>query len=294
MSKQKILFIINPSSGSSFTRKHLLGKNILEYLDNNVYLPEVYYSTSPQNVEEACLKAVASGVETIVAAGGDGSVNLVARTLTGTGTVLGIIPAGSGNGLAHHLKIPLNIREAVNIINRRKTAIIDSVFVNDKSFFSIAGVGFDALVAREYSRSKLRGFLPYFKIVASRYPFYKPKNYELNIDGTRIERRALFVVFANSGQFGYNTMIAPNAQLSDGLMDVCIARKVPLIRVPFLVHHLFNGTIDHSEYIEIFKARHVEVKRKRNRRINLDGESVKLTKNLVVKVNPGSLRVIIP
>ena len=269
-------------------------KHILNHIDNNIFNPEIHHSLGSQNVTDVCTAAVSTGVETIVAVGGDGSVNLIARTLIGTDTVLGIIPAGSGNGLAHHLKIPVNAVKALGIINRRKTALIDSAWINDKIFFSIAGVGFDALVAEEYSRSKMRGFLPYFRIVASRYPVYKPKDYELNIDGTHIQRRALLVVFANSGQFGYNTIIAPQAKLDDGLIDVCIARKVPLIKAPLMVYQLFSGTIDNSKYIEIFKARHVEVKRKTNSCVNLDGESVELTNNVIVKVNPGSLRVIVP
>ncbi len=294
VSKQKILFIINPSAGSSLQRRDSLGKLILDHIDIKFYTPEVYYSSNPKHLPDVCTGAVAAGFKIITAVGGDGSVNQVARNLTGTNTVLGIIPAGSGNGLARHLKIPISVIDAAKIINRRKIAIIDSAFINEQAFFSIAGIGFDALVAKEYSSSEMRGFLPYFRIIASRYLFYKPKNYELDIDGMKIVRRALFVVFANSGQFGYNATIAPNAKIDDGLIDVCIVQKAPLIKMPILMHQLFKGTVDTSEYIEIFKTRQVKVKRSKNRRVNLDGESVKLSKYLTVKVNPASLKVIIP
>lgn len=292
--KKKILFVINPSSGSSLLRSDSLSRIITKHIDHNLYEPQIVYSDGPDHVVALSSDAAANGVPVVVAVGGDGSINLVARALVRTKTALGIIPAGSGNGLAHHLKIPVHAIKAIEIINKGKTMLMDSVLLNDKLFFSIAGVGFDALVAREYAKSEMRGFLPYFRIVTSKYPVYRPKNYELIIDGNPLSCRALFVVFANSGQFGYNTIIAPHAEVDDGLIDVCIARKVPLIKMPLLVHQLFNGTVDSSGFVEIIKAKQVEVKRKKNRRINLDGESVKLTKNFVVTVNPGSLKVITP
>ncbi len=294
MTKQKILFIINPSSGSSLKIKGLIAKHILDTIDRSKYLPEIHHSSGADNITEICTAAVESGIKTIVIAGGDGSVNLVARNLIGTDTALGIIPAGSGNGLARHLKIPVDVKKAVKIINRSKTQLIDSVNINDRVFFSIAGVGFDALVAREYARLGMRGFLSYFKVVTTRYLSYKPQTYELKIDGVSLARKALFVVFANSNQFGYNAIISPQAKPDDGLVDVCITPKIFLLKTPLLALKMFGNTIDKSAYVEIIKARHVEVKRHKDTWINLDGESLELTKDLIIKVNPASLRVIVP
>lgn len=294
ISKQKILFIINPASGSSLQRKESISRIIGAHINRDIFDPEIIQSNSPDHVLELSSSAVQNNTNVVVAVGGDGSVNLAARPLIGTDVFFGIIPVGSGNGLANHLGIPINVYKAVEIINRRKFILMDSVNINDRVFFSIAGAGFDALVAKEYARSEMRGFLPYFRIVTENYPLYKPKKYILNIDGNTITRRALFVVFANAGQFGYNAIIAPNAQIDDGMIDVCIARKVPLLKAPLAVHQLFNNTIDQSAYIEIIKAKQVVVKRKKNRRINLDGESAKLSKKLTIKVNPKSLRIIVP
>lgn len=292
--KQKILFIINPASGSSLQRKETVSKIIGTHIDRSIFDPEIIHSTDSDHVLELSANAVRNGTNVVVAVGGDGSINLAARSLIGTDVMLGIIPVGSGNGLAHHLHIPINVIKAVEIINRRKSILMDTVNINDKVFFSIAGVGFDALIAKKYARSEMRGFLPYFRLVTENYPLYKPKKYVLNIDGNEITRRALFVAFANAGQFGYNTIIAPNAKVDDGLIDLCIVRKVPLIKAPLVVHQLFNSTIDQSAYIEVIKARQVVVRRKKNRRINCDGESLKLKRKLIIEVNPKSLRVIVP
>lgn len=292
--KQQILFIINPSSGSRLLRSNSLVRTIKAKLDHSLYEPEIAYSEGPDHVVSLSREAAAHLIPVVVAVGGDGSVNLVARALVGTKTALGIIPNGSGNGLAHHLKIPVHAVKALEIINKGKIMLMDSVLLNDRPFFSIAGIGFDALVAKEYAKSELRGFLSYFRIVSTKYFFYRPKNYELITDGNPLKCNALFIAFANSGQFGYNTIIAPHAEVDDGLIDICIAHKIPLVKMPRLVHQLFNGTIEGSGFVEIIKAKHVEVKRKKNRRINLDGESVKLTKNFTVTVNPRSLKVITP
>ncbi|NLN96031.1 MAG: YegS/Rv2252/BmrU family lipid kinase [Bacteroidales bacterium] len=294
MTKRKILFIINPSSGSSLKFKGLIAGHILDTIDRSKYFPEIHHSSGADNITEICTAAVESGIKTIIIAGGDGSVNLVARNLIGTDTALGIIPAGSGNGLARHLKIPVDVKKAVKIINRRKTQLIDSVNINDRVFFSIAGIGFDALVAREYARLGMRGFLSYFKVVVSRYLGYKPQTYELKVDGVSLARKALFVAFANSNQFGYNAIISPQAKPDDGFVDVCITPKIPLLKTPLLALKMFGNTIDKSAYVEIIKARHVEVKRHEDTWINLDGESLELTKDLIIKVNPASLLVIVP
>lgn len=292
--KEKILFIMNPISGGRQQQKGSFVKLIEEHLDHTKFDHELVQSASAEHATELAQQAVRDQTDILVAIGGDGSVNQVARALIGTETILGIIPAGSGNGLSHYLEIPTNVVEAIKIINRRKITRIDSVNINNEIFFSIAGVGFDALIAKKYSQYGRRGFLPYFRLVTELYPLYKPKKYILTIDGQVISTRALMITFANSNQFGYNTVIAPGASVDDGLLDVCIVKKAPLVVIPVISHLIFTKKIDQSEYVTIIKGRHVEVKRSKNRRINLDGESIKLTKNLVLDVNPKSVRIIVP
>lgn len=293
-SRKTIRFIVNPASGSSRSRSKDVAQLIDQYLDKTVFIPEITFSSAPGQSFILSREAADQGIDIVVAVGGDGSVNEVAKGLTGYNVTLGIIPIGSGNGLARHLNIPMDISKAIEILNFGKTMLIDTVSINDNQFISIAGVGFDALVADKFAQSETRGFLTYFRIATRAYPFYKPKKYELDIDGEIIKRRALFISFANSDQFGYNTTIAPNADITDGLIDVCIVQKIPMFKAPLIAHLLLAKKIDQSSYVEIIKARQVFLRRRKNEVINIDGEPVLLSRNLSLKVNHLALRVAIP
>lgn len=293
-SRKTIRFIVNPASGSSRSRSKDVAQLIDQYLDKTVFIPEITFSSAPRQSFILSREAADQGIDIVVAVGGDGSVNEVAKGLTGYNVTLGIIPIGSGNGLARHLNIPMDISKAIEILNFGKTMLIDTVSINDNQFISIAGVGFDALVADKFAQSETRGFLTYFRIATRAYPFYKPKKYELDIDGEIIKRRALFISFANSDQFGYNTTIAPNADITDGLIDVCIVQKIPMFKAPLIAHLLLAKKIDQSSYVEIIKARQVFLRRRKNEVINIDGEPVLLSRNLSLKVNHLALRVAIP
>ncbi|PKP47120.1 MAG: diacylglycerol kinase [Bacteroidetes bacterium HGW-Bacteroidetes-11] len=291
---QRIQFLVNPTSGVNQSRKALLADIAKEVLDASRFTWEVSFSESSGHMRELSQNAAASGVDIIVAVGGDGTVNQVVKGMYGSEAVLAIIPAGSGNGLAHHLHIPADIAAALKIINLCQVKAVDTCFINDELFVSIAGVGFDALVAKKFAVAKHRGFLSYLGIVTNEYTYYRPRKYKLTIDGQLYRREALFVSFANTNQFGYNTIIAPDAKIDDGLIDVCIMKKVPLILAPGIVGLLLTRKIDSSNYIEIIKAKEVSFTRRKNRVVNIDGEPVKLTKNIHVRVNPASLKVIVP
>ncbi|HRS54773.1 MAG TPA: diacylglycerol kinase family lipid kinase, partial [Bacteroidales bacterium] len=198
-------------------------------------------------------------------------------------------------GLANFLNIPFNFKRAINIINTGITKTIDTATINDENLFiSIAGVGFDALVAREFSKVKKRGFWSYFNIVAREYPKYKPREYIIEINGQVIKTEALFISFANSNQFGFNATIAPSASISDGLIDVCIFKKASIIEAPILAHFLFFRLIDETRYVEIIRATEFKIIQPQNNYIHIDGEPLKLSRELNVKINPLSLRVIVP
>jgi diacylglycerol kinase family enzyme len=207
---------------------------------------------------------------------------------------LGIIPTGSGNGLARHLKIPFSFEKAIDVINHCKIRKIDTATINGQIFLSIAGVGYDAFVAKKFASAPKRGFFTYFRIVSNEYPQYQPKKYILEIDGKIIRRKALSITFANSNQFGNNTSIDPQAKLDDGLIDVCIVRRIPLWLVPFYVPMLFFKTFHKTHYIEIIRAKKAIVTRKKGKTIHLDGDPLKTGKVLEMKVNPLSLNIIVP
>jgi len=292
--KKQVLFIVNPVSGVNQARKNLLSEIASAQLDNNLFEWEIKYSESAGQLRELSREAADAGVDIIVAVGGDGTVNQVAKGMIGSNSILALVPAGSGNGLARHLGIPIDVAQSIQLIRQAKTKPIDTVNLNDDLFVSIAGVGFDALVAKEFSKVERRGFFSYFRIITKEYAYYRPRKYTLEIDGKKYVRQALFVSFANTSQFGYNTVISPEAMIDDGLVDVCIVKKVPLLYAPKAVGQLFTRRINNSGFVEIIRAKSIKFSRNKNRVVNIDGEPVKLSKDLHIEVNPLSLQVIVP
>jgi len=290
--KKKILFIINPISGTGKQRS--VTDLINKHLDHDKFVYQITYTKMAGDGVQISKQAMDENIDTIVAVGGDGSVNEIASAIVNSKVSLGIIPTGSGNGLANHLNIPLKLSSAIEVINQEKVTHIDTATINNQLFLSIAGMGFDGLISKEYAKAKNRGFWPYFRIVTEEFKNYYPKRYNIVIDGKEKEVRALMINFANTDQFGYNTSIAPEAKINDGLIDVCILQKPPIIKLPFLVHLLFLKKIHHSKFMELIKAKEVVVYQKKARMINIDGEAIELGKKVEVKVNPSSLKLIIP
>ena len=292
MEKKKLTFIINPISGV-FSKDRVVS-SIESNLDKNKFDYSIEFTEGPGHALEICDRKIGEGAEIVVAVGGDGSVNEIARKLTDKNVQLGIIPAGSGNGLAHHLNIPFSYRKAIEVINQGKTLKIDTGSINDVFFISIAGIGFDCIVAREYAKYKRRGFLTYLKVVTEEYVNYRPRRYTIEVNGEVLKRKALFISFANSDQFGYGASIAPTASVDDGLLDVIIMKKPMMIELPILASLLYWKRIDLSRQFEIIKAKELIVKTRRRRWVNIDGEPLKMKKKLSVKVHPQSLNIIIP
>lgn len=292
--KQKVLFIVNPVSGVNQSRKSMLADVAAACFDPELFEWEIRLSESAVHVQELSREASEAGVDIIAAVGGDGTVNQVVRGMIGSSSTLALVPAGSGNGLARHLGIPVDTEQSVGLISQGNSKLIDTVNFNDNLFVSIAGVGFDALVAKLFSKVERRGFFSYLRIITNEYKSYRPRKYKMIIDGNEVIRQALFVSFANTNQFGYNTIISPEARIDDGLVDVCIVKKVPLLYAPKIVGLLLTRRIDNSGFVEIIRAKSVTLTRNKNRVVNLDGEAVKLSKDLHIEVNPLSLRVIVP
>ncbi|MCX6233352.1 MAG: diacylglycerol kinase family lipid kinase [Bacteroidetes bacterium] len=290
--KKEVIFIINPASG--VRSKNRMEDMIRTYLDKERYNQTILYTERAGHAIELSRKAARDKTDIVVAVGGDGSLNEIAKGLIGTDTAMGIIPAGSGNGLAHHLRIPFRISKAIETINKGKIKKIDTIRINGELCVSIAGVGFDALVAKEFEKARRRGFQTYFRIILTEYLNYKPRKYKITIDGKKYKEKALFISFANSNQFGYNASIAPHATVDDGLIDVCIIKKIPLAKVVFLANLLFLKKIDQTNDITIIKGKEIKLSRKRSKIVNIDGEHVKLKKKLIIKIDPLSLNVIVP
>jgi len=291
VSKKRIRFIINPISGTR--DKYYLESFFINYINHRNISYDIVYTEYGGHGCILAKEAVDKNYDAVVAIGGDGTINDVAQGLINTDTALGIIPNGSGNGLGRCLRIPLSIKRAIDIINTFHAVDIDTARINGLFFVSIAGVGFDAQVAEDFAQSKTRGFFAYFSIIVNKYFKYKPKTYRLTYDGKTHEKKAMMISFANSNQYGFNTIIAPQAKVNDGLIDVCIIEKIPLIEAPFMSLLLFLRRIDASKNIEIIKTSEIKITQNKKRIGHVDGDAVLFDKEIEVKVFPKSLKVLV-
>lgn len=289
---EKVLFIINPISGSSTSVG--LEKKISQRLNPLQFLPIVQYTTCAGDASVIARKAVAEGVKWIVAVGGDGTVNEVARELVNSPAVLGIIPRGSGNGMARHLGIAVNINKAIDILNHGRIATVDYGTLNNTPFFCTAGIGFDAHVGDKFSRIGGRGFTNYLKTTILEYINYKPKLYRIWVNGQLIEKEAFLVTIANAAQWGNNAFIAPEADMQDGMLNVTIISTFPKYLAPTIGIRLFNKQIDSCRYVQSFKVKEIQIERPAEDYVHLDGEPSIMGERLEAKICPQALKVFVP
>ncbi len=290
--KQKILFIINPISGGRDKKK--IPALIDMYLDKTKFDYRISFTERVEHAFMLSKAALKEGYQIVVAVGGDGTVNEVAKGIFHTDTILGIIPFGSGNGLARTLKIPLKVIEAINNINDCYCIKIDSARLNNRMFFNMAGSGFDAEVSNEFAGDKKRGLLGYVRVAFQQIIKYKPQQYKISIDGKIIERQAFILSIANSSQYGNDAHIAPHADVRDGILDIVVVKPFHFIKLPLLAMYMFTNKADKTSYVEYFKGKKILIQREKADAIHLDGEPYIEDKDLNIEVLPLSLNVIVP
>lgn len=291
--KKKIIFIINPISGHH--NKNNFPNLVEKHIDKNQYEYSIVFTEYAGHATELTMKAIEDDFDYIAAVGGDGTINEVAKCLIGKRQILVIVPLGSGNGLARHLELPFKPERLIKeVINKGKVYKIDTAVMNDIPFISIAGIGFDALIADYFAKDENRGFMTYAKLVTEKYPNYRQKEYTLVLDDEKtIECKPFFVTFANSSQFGYNAEISPKASVQDGLIDVCIFKKPNILEVPIVATYFLAKQIDKSNFIDIYKAKKIKVTRKVAEVANIDGEAVEMSKDITVEIIPLSLNILL-
>jgi YegS/Rv2252/BmrU family lipid kinase len=290
MSKKTILFIINPISGGR--DKNKFEKFARRYLDSSIFSPHFVFTKKTNHAELLAQEGLINKFDYIIAVGGDGTINEVAKVLMGTDTPLGIIPKGSGNGLARALHIPLDQRAAIAILNKLTIKEIDAGYINGLPFFNMAGMGFDALISSRFVKKDLRGPVGYMQTVLNEISNYKPLDYEIVIDGRVYERKAFMISIANSPQYGNEAYISPKASMEDGLLDVCIVKPFNILYLPKMIYYLFNKTADKSKYVEIILGKNIKIKRSSMGEVHVDGEPVILDTDIEINVAPNSLKVI--
>ena len=288
----KTLFVVNPRSG--MRRGVDLTSVIRKACRLMMTEADVTTCLAKEDLDAIMVRAQEEGFEAVVAVGGDGTVHEVAKRMIGSRLALGILPIGSGNGLARHLGIPMNLTEALSICSEGTIATIDTATVNGEGWVGVMGVGLDAVIAERFASSDVRGLGTYVREGLKAFAGHRPEKYEISVDGTTHHLHAQVVAVANSSQYGNNARVAPLASLQDGVLDVVVIARAPLYAAPLLLVRLFNGTIHRSRRVSVLQGRRITIRRPAAGPAHLDGEPVTLPAELRIEVRPKSLRVILP
>lgn len=288
--QRKILFIVNPNAGKKISGK--LIETIRNEIPSNIF-NEIIIWKDKDHFQEIADTLKTGQFTDAIAVGGDGTVNQVAKTIINTNIAFGIVPAGSGNGLARSLGISMKIEEAIKQIAAGNTKLIDTGSVNGIPFFCTSGVGFDAHIGKLFASSVKRGLQSYVKITLREIFAYKPSKYVITIDGNKIEREAFLITVANAGQYGNDFYIAPQAKLNDGVFHLVILKPFALIKGIGAVIKVLKKKANESLLIETLQGKEIIITRNSPDSIHFDGEPEMQGKDLHYKIYPNSLKVII-
>jgi len=289
--KTKIAFIINPLSGTE--KKEEIPLLIQAELDADVFEPEIVFTEYRGHGTELARKFVKRDFQVVVAVGGDGTVNEIAQSLVHTKTTLGIIPIGSGNGLARHLGIPMNLKKAIQQLNHSESIFMDYGLVNERPFFCTCGTGFDAYVSTEFAKGHKRGIMSYIEKIITGYFSYKSQNYILKGEDIDLKAKAFVLTFANASQWGNNAYIAPQASVQDGKIDISIMSNFPIIAIPTLALQLFAKTIDNDLFMTTLRAKDIRLEREEPGPFHYDGEPYEEGTIIHVKTVQDGLKVLV-
>jgi len=291
--KKRIRFIVNPISGTK--SKSNFDREIDQELDKTLFDHSLIFTEGPRHAFALSKQAAEENVDIVVAVGGDGTVNEVASALVHSETRLAVIPYGSGNGFAMHLGLGRNPNKALTFLNDTKELLIDSCKVNEHFYINVAGVGFDARVVYELKNSKTRGFQAYFKNSVEQGIKYKNQSYKVTYDdGETVEDKFLSITVANASMFGYNFTIAPNADLSDGVLDVVHIKDAPKYKYFANMYRFLNRSVLKTPLTHLKFAKKISIKSEEPIYFHVDGEGMIIEDELVFSIIPASLKVLVP
>lgn len=277
-----MIFIVNPISGKGRSKRlanKLLAKGY-----------EVLFTEYAGHAEKLAREAID---EVVVAVGGDGTVNEVARGLVGSNKALGIIPCGSGDGLARHLGISHNTNKALKRIENGECKCMDAAEINGRLFFSVCGVGFDAVVSERFAKCGKRGLANYIKQGLRTWREYAPERYTIEIDGTSIETDAFFITIGNSDQWGNGAKITPLADCCDGILDITVVEEFGVLALPGMAYRLMTGTLDRSQRVHCYKGKNIRIVRANEGPAHADGDWFIASNTLEIKILPSALKVLV-
>lgn len=293
MGEKRLLLIINPISGAYDKRG--LDKFVSQRMAKVGYNVETVYTKGCGDASLYARRAIDEGFDAVAVAGGDGTINEAAKVLCDSNVALAILPAGSGNGLARHLRLPIDAAMAVDVMAQENIVECDYCSVNGTPFFCTFGIGFDAVVSDSFAHQSRRGRFMYVKSVVDHFRNYTPEEYEIEIDGGNVIKcKAFIIACCNASQYGNNAYIAPAADITDGLLDITIVHAGSPLNTAMLGVDLFTGYINRSTMIQTFKVSKAVLRRKSEGLAHIDGEPMSMPAELTVECHPQSLRIFAP
>jgi YegS/Rv2252/BmrU family lipid kinase len=289
--KKKILLIVNPISG---TKSKVDAPSLINtYINKDLFDFDIRFTEYPGHATQMAREAVDEHYDIVAAVGGDGTVNEVARSLVNTPTALAVIPCGSGNGLARHLFIPMRPKEAIDILNDCVIRKLDYGTINDYPFFCTCGMGFDAYISQKFAEAGKRGPTTYVEYVLREGLKYKPETYEIQDDQGVTFQKAFLISVANASQYGNNAYIAPQASMSDGLMDVVIMEPFDILDAPQISIDLLNKTLDKCSKIKTFRSKHIHIHRSNPGVVHYDGDPVMMGRDIDINIHPSGINIVV-
>jgi YegS/Rv2252/BmrU family lipid kinase len=288
---KKITFILNPISGT--ISKAGVPELIDNTIDKDIYDYQLVFTERAGHATEIAADEVAKGTDIVVAVGGDGTVNEVGRALVHTNTALAILPCGSGNGLARHLMLPMNLKKSIETINKGVIHDLDYGVINDIPFFCTCGIGFDAFVSMKFAEAGKRGPITYVENVLREGLRYKPETYTITDESGTKMRKAFLISCANASQYGNNAYIAPHASMADGILDIIIMEPFDMFDAPQISMDLFSKTIENNSKIKMLKSSRILVKRQKEGYIHYDGDPVMAGTEIEIHVEHKGIKMVV-
>ncbi len=292
---RKVLVLVNPKSGLGIPFRSLRA-GVDKYWDLPGCSVSYQFSRSIADGAVKARQALADGVQVVLVAGGDGTVNSVGRELIGSDAILGVIPAGSGNGFARHFNIPLDPKRAVEALAGGAVRRIDVGTVDGVPFLVTCSMAWDASIANAFQRSPVRGVIPYIFAGFQGLLDYEPQIIRVELDGERQERfvHPLVLTVANLTQYGGGARIAPHAREDDGQLELVVALRQDALKLAVNLGRLFDGTVNRLPEVITRQFRRLVVEREYPAAIQIDGEVAEAGARVVVEVHPKVLNVLVP
>lgn len=290
---RSVLVIINPIAG--VRPKDDIPNLVREVMpENEGFDVDIRFTERSGHASEMAKEAVKRGVDTVVAIGGDGTINETGCSLVGSKVKFGIVPMGSGNGLARHIQIPLDITRALECIRDGYSEAVDYGTVNEHIFFCTAGIGFDAQVSAKFAEAGTRGPVTYLRSFMQLVGDYKPSTYVIYTDDGRVKEKSFMIAIGNASQWGNNAYITPNASMQDGLLDVTLVKPMPLYDIPKMALQLFTRELDQNSHVLSFRSSHLRIIMPQANVVHVDGEPMKMDGILDIQIHPKQLNIICP